>query len=245
METFARQAAIAIDNVRLFNQTKEALDQQTAISEVLRVISDSPTDAQPVLDAVTERAARLCGATSASMYLTDGNTLRHVASQGPGAEPISHVETLPINRESLSGRALLEHKTIQVRDMMEQNAEYPLSFELAQRLGNRSVVVMPLYREGQAVGTILLRRTEVRPFTERELGLLQTFGDQAAIALENVRLFNETKEALDQQRASGEVLAAISSSIADTTPVFEKIMTSCERLFAGTLVGINLVGDDG
>ena len=245
VETFAQQAAIAIDNVRLFNQTKEALDQQTAISEILRVISSSPTDAQPVLDAVTERAARLCNAVSASMFLTDGNKLRHVSSHGPGAEPVSHVETLPINRDSLSGRALLEHKTIQVLDMMAEGAEYPLSFELAQQMGNRSIVVMPLYREGQAVGTILLRRTEVRPFSERELGLLQTFGDQAAIALENVRLFNETKEALDQQRASGEVLAAISSSIADTTPVFEKIMTSCERLFAGTWIGINLVGDDG
>mgnify|MGYP001792729343 CR=1 FL=1 len=152
---------------------------------------------------------------------------------------------MPINRDSLSGRALLEHKTIQVHDMMEEGAEYPLSFELAQQLGNRTVVVMPLYREGQAVGTILLRRTEVRPFTERELGLLQTFGDQAAIALENVRLFNETKEALEQQRASGEVLSAISSSIADTTPVFDKILESCERLFTGKFAGINLVGDEG
>jgi signal transduction histidine kinase len=129
--------------------------------------------------------------------------------------------------------------------MLAEGAQYPLSFELARRMGSRTIVVVPLYREGQPFGTILLRRQEVRPFGDREVGLLATFGDQAAIALENVRLFNETKEALDQQRASGEVLSAISSSIADTTPVFEKILTSCEHLFAGKLVGINLVGDDG
>src|SRR5204862_725952 len=115
----------------------------------------------------------------------------------------------------------------------------------AQRSGHRTVVVVPLYREGKPFGTILLRRQEVRPFNERELALLQTFGDQAAIALENVRLFNETKEALDQQRASGEVLTAISNSIADTKPVFDTILQSCQRLFAGETVGVTLVRDDG
>jgi signal transduction histidine kinase len=245
IETFAQQAAIAIYNVRLFNETREALEQQTAISEILRVISSSPTDVKPVLDAIAERAARLCDAAAASIYLTEGNTLRHLASQGPSSDPVNHVATLPIDDRSLSGRALLEHRMIQVDDMLAQGAQYPLSHEFAQWMGSRTIVVVPLYREGHPFGTILLRRREVRPFTEREIGLLTTFGDQAAIALENVRLFNETKEALDQQRASGEVLAAISSSIADTTPVFEKILASCERLFAGKLVGINLVEADG
>jgi signal transduction histidine kinase len=117
--------------------------------------------------------------------------------------------------------------------------------DISRRLGNRTLLVTPLYREGQPFGTILLRRKEVRPFSEREIALLKTFGDQAAIAIENVRLFNETKEALDQQRASGEVLAAISNSIADTSPVFETILDSCERLFAGKMAVIDLVGDDG
>jgi signal transduction histidine kinase len=244
VQTFAQQAAIAIDNVRLFNETKEALDQQTAISEILRVISGSPTDVQPVLDAIAERAARLCDASAASMYLTEGDVLRHLASKGPSPDPVSHIDTLPIDRQSISGRALLERRTIHVADMLA-DGEYPRSRELAQRYGHRTVVVVPLYREGQPVGTILLRRQEVRAFDEREIALLQVFGDQAAIALENVRLFNETKEALDQQRASGEVLAAISNSIADTTPVFETILSGCERLFAGKLVRITLVGDDG
>ncbi len=222
-----------------------SLEQQTAISEILRVISDSPGNVQPVLDAIAERAARLCEASAASIYLTDGDRLRHVASQGSLPDPSANVETVPVDRTSMSGCALLEGRTIHVRDMQAEGAEYPLSREFSQRFGHRSMVVTPLYREGQPFGTILLRRQEVRPFTDREVALLRTFGDQAAIAIENVRLFNETKEALDQQRASGEVLAAISSSIADTTPVFEKILESCERLFEGKLVGINLVGDDG
>jgi signal transduction histidine kinase/HAMP domain-containing protein/predicted transcriptional regulator with HTH domain len=245
VKTFADQAAIAIENVRLFNATKEALEQQTAVAEILRVISRSPTDVQPVLDAIAERAAHLCDAASASMYLTDGDMLRHLASRGPSPDPVIMVDALPINRDSVSGRALLERRTIEVHDMLAEGAEYPLGYELAQRYGHRTVVVVPLFREGKPFGTILLRRQDVRPFGERELALLQTFGDQAAIALENVRLFNETKEALDQQRASGEILAAISSSIADTGPVFEKILVSCEHLFAGKLVGITLVGEDG
>jgi signal transduction histidine kinase/HAMP domain-containing protein/putative methionine-R-sulfoxide reductase with GAF domain len=246
VETFARQAAIAIDNVRLFNETKEGLEQQTAIAEILRVISSSPTDVQPVLEAIADRAARLCDAASASMYLIEGNVLRHLASKGPSPDAVlGHVDAMPISRESLNGRAVLERKTIQLPDLLAEAAEYPLSFEIARKLGHRAVVVTPLYREGQPFGTILLRRLEVRPFSEREIALLKTFGDQAAIALENVRLFNETKEALEQQQASGEVLAAISSSIADTAPVFEKILASCERLFAGKVAGINLVEEDG
>ncbi|HEV2039256.1 MAG TPA: GAF domain-containing protein, partial [Casimicrobiaceae bacterium] len=194
VKTFADQAAIAIENVRLFNATKEALEQQTAISEILRVISSSPTDVQPVLDAIAERAVRLCDAAAASMYLTDGDILRHLASKGPSADAISRVDSLPISRDSISGRALLERRTIEVDDMLAAGADYPLSVEIAQRSGHRTVVVVPLFREGNPFGTILLRRQEVRPFNERELALLQTFGDQAAIALENVRLFNEIED---------------------------------------------------
>src|SRR4030095_3971781 len=134
---------------------------------------------------------------------------------------------------------------IAIPDMLAVRDEYPVSYDLAVRLHHRSVVVTPLFREGKAFGVILMRRHEVRPFSEREIGLLRTFGDQAAIAIENVRLFNETKEALDQQRASGEVLTAISSSIADTKPVFDVILQSCQRLFGGDTLGLTLVRDDG
>jgi signal transduction histidine kinase/HAMP domain-containing protein len=245
VQTFARQAAIAIDNVRLFNQTREGLEQQTAISEILRTISSSPTDVAPVLDAIADRAVALCGASAASIHLTDGNVLRHVASKGETPEEATATALLPVSRDSISGRAVLERKTIHVHDVLSEASEYPVGAEISRRVGNRTLLVTPLYREGQPFGTILLRRKEVRPFSEREIALLKTFGDQAAIAIENVRLFNETKEALDQQRASGEVLAAISNSIADTSPVFETILASCERLFAGKMAVIDLVGEDG
>src|SRR5205085_7305336 len=145
----ADQAAIAIENVRLFNATKESLEQQTAIAEILRVISSSPTDVLPVLDAIAERAARLCDASAASMYLIEGNALRHLASKGPSPDPVSHVDTLPINRDSISGRALLDRTTIEVADMLAEGAEYPLSHDIAQQFGHRTVLVVPLYREGQ------------------------------------------------------------------------------------------------
>jgi signal transduction histidine kinase len=175
-------------------ELKETLEQQTAISEILRVISASPTDVQPVLDAIAERAARLCDASASSIYLVDGDRLRHVASQGSSPDQAATIDTLPINQDSLSGRALLERRTIEVRDMQAEGAEYPLSHEYSQRFGHRSMLVTPLYREGQPFGTILLRRQDVRRFSEREIALVQTFGDQAAIALENVRLFREIED---------------------------------------------------
>jgi signal transduction histidine kinase len=175
-------------------ELQNALERQTAISEILRVISSSPTDVQPVLDAIAERAARLCDAAAASMYLLDGRVLRHLASKGPSPDPVSHVDTLAIDRQSISGRAFLERRIIQVHDMLAEGDDYPRSHELAQRFDHRSVLVIPLIREGQPFGTILLRRKDVRPFSDREIALLRTFGDQAAIAIENVRLFNEIQE---------------------------------------------------
>ncbi len=175
-------------------ELKNSLEQQTAISEILRVISSSPTDVQPVLNAIAERAARLCDASAASIHLADRDQLHHVASQGSSTSQIANVDALPINRDSMSGRALLERKTIHVSDMMVEGGEYPLSHEFALRFGHRTMLVTPLYRQGQPFGTILLRRLNVRPFNDREIALLQTFGDQAAIALENVRLFEEIQE---------------------------------------------------
>jgi len=234
VKTFADQAAIAIENVRLFNATKEALEQQTAVAEILRAISSSPTDVQPVLDAIAERAARLCDASAASMYLTDGNVLRHLASKGPSPDPVSSVEVVPINRDSISGRALLEHRTIVVNDMLAAGADYPLSVEIAQGHGARTLAVVPLSGEGKPFGTIVLRRQEVRPFTERELALLQTFGDQAAIALKNVRLFEEIQEKSRQvEIASQHKMQFLANMSHELRTPLNAILGYAELLFDG------------
>ena len=244
LQAFADQAVIAIENVRLFNEITEALEQQTAISDILRVTTESPTDVQPVLEAIADHAVRLCEAVSASIFLIEANHLRHVTSRGPLADQAVPLELLPIDRTSTSGRAILERRTVQVDDMQSEAVEFPRGHEIAHRLGHRTIVVAPLFREGKPFGTIVLRRQEVRPFSARDQSLLRTFADQAAIALENVRLFNETNEALEQHTATAEVLRVIGSSVADTQPVFEKIVDSCRQLFGPENVAIFLVGDD-
>ena len=243
LKTFADQAAIAIENVRLFNETKESLDQQMAISEVLRAISASPSDVKPVLDAVAERALRLCDAKAATIYVLEGNVLRRTAFLGPSE--LLAGETLPFTPESITGRTIAEGKPLHVRDIEAEQHLYPRSWQFAQKLGRHTMLSVPLMREGKPFGTMFLRRSEVRPFSEQQIALATTFADQAAIAIENVRLFNETTEALEQQKASADVLGAISSSIADTKPVFDRIAESCARLFQGHYVGIVIAGADG
>ncbi len=230
LTTFANQAVIAIENARLFNETREALEQQTAISDILRVTTESPTDVKPVLEAIADHAVRLCDAASASVFLIEGDGLRLVASGGPTASQAITLDLLPIDRQSTSGRAIIDRATVQVADMHAEQAEFPTGYDYAKRLGHRSIVVAPLFREGKPFGTILLRRTEVRPFNDREVSLLRTFGDQAAIALENTRLFNETQEALAQQTASADILRVISGSPTDVRPVFDAIVLTAVRL---------------
>ncbi len=224
-------------------ELQQTLGQQTAISEVLRTISDSPSDVKPVLDAVAERSTRLCDATSATIYVLEGAVLRRTAYHGP--PELLGGDTLPYTPETLTGRTIAEGKPIHVPDIEQAQGSYPETWARAQKYGRHTMLSVPLLREGRPFGTMFLRRAEVRPFSDQQIALSRTFADQAAIAIENVRLFNETKEALEQQKASAEVLGAISSSIADTKPVFDKILKSCERLFAGKQVGINLVDADG
>jgi GAF domain-containing protein len=242
LKTFATQSAVAIQNARLFNETKEALERQTATADILKVISASPTAVQPVFEAVAQRAAQLCNAANASVSIAEGTFLRRVSTFGHAPLPLTGRQA---RRTWINGRAFLEQRTVHVEDALAMLDEYPDTRENQQKLGFRSIVAVPMIRERKAVGTIGVWRREVKPFSKTEIELLETFAAQAVIAIENVRLFNETKEALEQQKASADVLAVISSSIADTTPVFEKILESCQRLFAGHTVGINIVGDDG
>ncbi|MGE0486674.1 MAG: GAF domain-containing protein [Gammaproteobacteria bacterium] len=245
LETFAAQAVIAIDNVRLFNETRDALDRQTAISDILRVTTESPSDVEPILGAIAEHAARLCDASSASIFLAEDDLLQHVASRGPRADQAGSVSPFPIDRGSMTGRAILDRRTIAVDDMQAETAEYARSSEIARQLGHRSTVAAPLMREGRAFGALLLRRQELRPFGERELALLRTFGDQAAIAIASVRLFKQTEEALEQQTATADILRVIGNSVEDTAPVFETIIERCQKLIEAETQMISLVDERG
>jgi signal transduction histidine kinase len=219
-----------MENVRLFNETKEALDQQTATSEILKVIASSPTDVQPVLDAIAENAARVCGASDAHIYRVDGDILREWGHMGPIAG-LSPGETLPLSRDSLIGRCIVDRRVIHIEDAAELDpAEYPISVELQQRWGYRTSLSVPLMRQDVAIGGIAIRRTEVQPFTSKQIDLLQTFADQAVIAVENVRLFNETKEALHQQTATAQVLKTISRSAFDLQSVFNVVVENATDL---------------
>jgi GAF domain-containing protein/DNA-binding response OmpR family regulator len=200
----SRQAVIAVQNAQLFAETTETLEQQTATSEILQVIASSPTDIQPVLEAVAKNAARLCEANDVQIYNVDKDRLCQAAHYGP-LPALQDGETIPLVPGLVTGRAILEKRTIHVSDMRElSETEFPDSLQLQKRLGHRTSIATPLVREGSAVGAIVVRRNQVRPFTEKQIALLQTFASQAVIAIENVRLFNETQNLLKQteQRAA-------------------------------------------
>jgi signal transduction histidine kinase len=180
----------------------ESLEQQTATSEILGVIASSHTDVQPVLDAVAERAARLCDANDAQIFRLEDNFHRRVASFGPLPAP-GLTELFPVNRDTVSGRSILERRAIHVRDLaVEVDTEYPASRIYLERFGTRTILAMPLLREGTPVGGIVIRRTEARPFSEKQIALLKTFADQAVIAIENVRLFQEIQDKNEQLEAA-------------------------------------------
>ena len=179
------------------------MEQQTATSEILGVIASSPTDIQPVLDTIAESAARVCNANDAAIRLVEGNMLRLAAHHGP--IPMFAASELPIDRDSMAGRAVVERQRIHIDDLLSVAAtEFPRTQASTEQEGNRTVLVVPLMRENTPIGTIIIRRTEVRPFSEKQIKLLETFAAQAVIAIENVRLFHELQDRnRDLHRGSG------------------------------------------
>jgi signal transduction histidine kinase len=195
--TFADQAVIAIENVRLFDEVQTrttelslSLEYQTATSEVLNVISRSPSDIQPVLDTIVETAGRLCDSYDTIIFLREGEVLRVAAHLGPISLDF---DRLPIGPGAVSGRAILERRSIHVHDVTT-SLEFPEGQAMGSRLGYRTILATPLLKENDAIGAIIVRRDEVRPFAEKQITLLQTFADQAVIAIGNVRLFEEVQE---------------------------------------------------
>ncbi|HTK93581.1 MAG TPA: GAF domain-containing protein [Verrucomicrobiae bacterium] len=217
-------------------ELSESLERQTATAEILRVISSSPTDVQPVLEAVASSAARLCNANDALIYRVEGDQLHRVVHLGP--LPVVPGNVRSATRGSASGRAVIDRRTIHIHDILEEFArgEFEDAQDLHQMSGFRTVLAVPLLREGSAIGVIALRRQEVRPFTEAQMSLLQTFADQAVIAVENVRLFTELQSrtaeltrSVGELEALGEVGRAISSTL-DLEVVLSTIVARANQL---------------
>jgi two-component system NtrC family sensor kinase len=255
LRTFADQAVIAIENVRLFDEVQartadlsESLQQQTATAEVLRVIASSPTDVKPVLNAIVESACKLCEASDAYVALKDDDYL--VFQTQHGSIPVAW-KRRPINRQWPAGRAVVDGQSVHLRDVLAlEGDEFPDGREIAHHDGARTVLTVPLMREGESIGVIILRRTEVLPFSDKQIALLQTFADQAVIAIENVRLFDEVQaktadltESLEQQTATSEVLQVIGSTPGDLEPVFKSMLENATRVCGANFGQMNLYAD--
>ena len=233
---------IAIGNVRLFDEVQaktrdlsEALTFQTGSSNILSVIASSPTDVGPVLQAIVESACELCEAYDAIIALKDGDELALRAHHGPIA---MNRERWPNHRTSLSGRAIADRAPVHLRDVLsDEGAEFPIGQEMSRLDGVRSMLSVPMIRDGAAIGTIVLRRIEVNPFSDKQVALLQTFADQAVIAIGNVRTFEQVQqrtrdltESLEQQTATSEVLEVISASTGELEAVFQKLLENATRI---------------
>jgi GAF domain-containing protein len=253
VQTFADQAVIAIENVRLFNELQAsnrelttALDKQTATSKILSVISQSPTDVQPVFDAIVQSAVRLCGAIYGNVYKVDGGEIHLVAHHNLMPEQLAQWQQQFPRSVSGSGAVAraIRTGTVGLTADWEADSEWAVAsagVQAAQRArGVRSILIVPMFREQEVIGAIGLTHREVAAFTNAHVELLQTFADQAVIAIENVRLFKELESsnrelriALEQQTATSEILRVISQSQTDVQPVFDAIVQSAMRLLDG------------
>jgi signal transduction histidine kinase/CheY-like chemotaxis protein len=240
------QASVALRNARLFDETQQALNHQTASADILRVISASPTDTQPVFEAIVDTAVKLLACDRAAFSRVQGEFYVPCAVATPaGFENDRWTEPVRIDpAANFPSQAIASKRVVHIPDW--DAIELPARQKMIREAtGSRASLAVPLLRDGECIGVLMLFRNRPGGFAETEIALAESFRDHAVIAIENVRLFNETREALEQQTATGEVLQVISSSVANPAPVFGKILDSCERLFDSEQLGIFLVADDG
>ena len=232
VENFAAQAVIAIENTRVLNELRESLQQQTATADVLKVISRSRFELQPVFDTVLENAVRLCEAERSFIYLFDGKVLRAAASYNTSPELKEFIERNPVapGRHSAAARAALERRTVHIPDV-QADPEYTWGVGQVEPL--RTLLGVPMLKGDELVGVIITQKREVKPFTDKQIAVVEAFANQAVIAIENARLLNELRESLQQQTATAEVLQVISSSPGEPEPVFQAMLANAVRICEG------------
>ena len=246
LENFAAQAVIAIENARLLSELRELLQQQTATSEVLRIISSSPGELKPVFQTMLENAVRVCGAKFGVLYLSEGNGFRTVAMHDVPRAFAELREREPFIVPPPGGGLDRLTNTKQVVHDADELALPPRARgRLGDLAGARSVVTVPMFKDNDLVGAVVIYRQEVRPFTDNQIELLQNFAAQAVIAIENTRLLNELRESLDQQTATSEVLSVISSSPGELEPVFQAMLANAVRICDAKFGNLLLCEADG